>query len=974
MKDLFFRSGGANMHSIKRITILFFIFFILSSSWLFSKLVTESEVEKVAVNWVKLENNLKHLRLNKLDVRISTIRELIYKNTLIGYIVDLEPRGFILVPAVSELSPVKFISFSSNYEGIEKHPFIETLKYRLYFTVTNLEYLRGHFLRTPDLSTSKVDTNQKEKNEGVWERLLSEDFLLKIYLYTASVNSVSPMLSSTWSQGNPYNMYTPEIDSQHYVTGCSATAQAQVMYYWKYPTTGRGVNSYYWENGSIYLSTDFSHEYYWSRMIDNYTGAETEEQKDAVARLMSDVGISIDMDYVIGGSSAVINANNSLVTFFNYRSDIRTVDRRNYVSWTDWFNVFKEQMDNGWPAILGTYKPEGGHAVVIDGYRVEADTNQVHVNMGWGGSADNYYTIDDIYGYGDADKDSAVINIRLPDCTNTGEISGKVADGIGTGLENIHVKIYDQNSNHINSAWTDSSGNYTADCLNEGNYRIFFDTSQTEYYVSEWYNDKDSFNTADSVPVTAGSTTTGIDAVLEEGGGIKGKITNISEIGIQNVCVIVYFPSGGSYVAYKYTDSSGDYEIKHLKIGSYKLCFNTTYASGDYASEWYNDKDLFDTADLVSVTAGTATTSIDAELSYTAPTIIGVVKNSGGTGIEGVIITFSNEGGTATTDSSGSYSHSVSYGWSGTATPSKTHYTFDPSSRSYSSFTSDQVNQDYTASLVQYVLTISAGTGGTTNPLPGAYSYDAGTEVSITATADAGYRFSEWTGDVPSGHENNNPVTITIDADKSITANFIRQYTLTISAETGGTTDPSSGTHPYDTGTEVTITANPNSGYEFSGWTGDVPSGNENDNPVTITMDADKSITASFRATTTDDGDGPGKKGGCFIATAAYGSLLHPYVGILRDFRDRYLMPGKLGRMLVNFYYKHSPLVADLIARNKALKVVVRISLLPLVAFSYSLLHFGPIITAVILVLIFALSIFFAWFYRRRMKVYRARI
>jgi hypothetical protein len=970
MKNLFFRSKGANMHSIKRITILFFIFFIFSTSWLFSKLVTESEVEIVTVNWVKLENNLKHLRLNKIDVRISTIRELIYRNELIGYIVDLEPRGFILVPAFSELSPIKLISFSSNYEGIEKHPFIETLKYRLYFTAANLGYLGGYFQKTPDPGTSKVDTSQKEKNEGVWERLLSEDFLLKINLYTASVNSVSPMLTSRWSQGNPYNMYTPEIDSQHCVTGCSATAQAQVMYYWKYPTTGRGVNSYYWENGSTYLSADFSHPYYWSRMIDDYIGPETEEQKDAVARLMSDVGISINMNYGVDGSSAFPNANNSLVTFFKYCSDIRTVYRSDYLSWTDWFNVFKDQMDNGWPAILATYKPdeEGGHAVVIDGYRVEGDVNEVHVNMGWGGYADTYYTIDDIYNYGDADIDYAVINISLPDCTNTGNISGKVTDGIGNELENIHVKIYDQNSSHVNGAWTDSSGNYTADCLNEGNYRIFFDTSQTEYYFSEWYNDKDSFNTADSVPVTAESTTTGIDAVLEEGGGIKGKITNISGIGIKNVCVIVYLPSGGSYVAYKYTDSSGGYEIKGLKIGSYKIWFNTTYASGDYASEWYNDKDSFNTADLVSVTAGTTTTSIDAELPYTGPIVSGEVKNSVGTGIEGVIITFSNEGGTATTDSSGSYLHNVCDGWSGTATPSKTHYTFDPSSRSYSSLTSDQINQHYTASLVQYVLTISAGTGGTTYPLPGAHSYDAGTEVTITATADAGYRFSEWTGDVPSGHENDNPVTITMDADKSVTANFIRQYTLAISAETGGTTYPSSGTHSYDTGTEVTITANPNNGYEFSGWTGDVPSGHENDNPVTITMDADKSITASFRATTTDDGDGPGKKGGCFIATAAYGSLLHPYVGILRDFRDRYLMPGKLGRMLVNFYYKHSPLVADFIARNKALKVMVRISLLPLVAFSYSLLHFGPVITVVILVLIFALSTFFAWFYRRRMK------
>ena len=159
---------GIKVHNIKRIALLFFIFFIFGSSWLFSRVITKTEVETAAFNWVKLENNLKHLRLNKFDLHTSTIRELIYRDALIGYIVDLEPTGFILVPAVSELSPVKFISFSGDYDGIEKHPFIETLKYRLYFTVTNLGYFKGDFLKTSDPRPSEVDTNQKEKNEGAW--------------------------------------------------------------------------------------------------------------------------------------------------------------------------------------------------------------------------------------------------------------------------------------------------------------------------------------------------------------------------------------------------------------------------------------------------------------------------------------------------------------------------------------------------------------------------------------------------------------------------------------------------------------------------------------------------------------------------------------------------------------------------------------------------------------------------------------
>ena len=76
-------------------------------------------------------------------------------------------------------------------------------------------------------------------------------------------------------------------------------------------------------------------------------------------------------------------------------------------------------------------------------------------------------------------------------------------------------------------------------------------------------------------------------------------------------------------------------------------------------------------------------------------------------------------------------------------------------------------------------------------------------------------------------------------------------------------------------------------------------------NPITITMDSDKSIAASFEAISTDEGEaGPEEKTmPCFIATAAYGSPFHPHLDILRDFRDTYLIPSKFGRLLVKFYY-----------------------------------------------------------------------
>ena len=186
-----------------------------------------------------------------------------------------------------------------------------------------------------------------------------------------------------------------------------------------------------------------------------------------------------------------------------------------------------------------------------------------------------------------------------------------------------------------------------------------------------------------------------------------------------------------------------------------------------------------------------------------------------------------------------------------------------------------------------------------------------------------------------------------------------------------GTTDPSGGIHEYEPGTEVTIKATPQDKF-YRWWGGDVPEGQEEDNPITITMDSHKSIRPSFWSS---GGLGLGEllKGSCFIATAAYGSPIHPHIDTLRDFRDKYLMQGKLGRTLIHFYYKYSPFIADLIVKHKVLKIAVRINLLPLVAFSYSMLHLGPIITAVMLVFIFGLPIFLVSFFRRKVSRVKAK-
>ena len=149
----------------------------------------------------------------------------------------------------------------------------------------------------------------------------------------------------------------------------------------------------------------------------------------------------------------------------------------------------------------------------------------------------------------------------------------------------------------------------------------------------------------------------------------------------------------------------------------------------------------------------------------------------------------------------------------------------------------------YTAKQVGWqvsLLTIQSGQGGTTNPSPGTYVYNLGSQVQVTAIPDTNYEFANWTGDVSSTQ---NPVTVTMDADKTFKANFRLKPKLTIQSSSYGTTSPVPGAYYYATGTQVQVTAIPDTYAIFINWTG---SATGSTNPVSLTMDSDKSLYAHF--------------------------------------------------------------------------------------------------------------------------------
>ena len=198
---------------------------------------------------------------------------------------------------------------------------------------------------------------------------------------------VGPLVQLKWDQGYPYNMYAPGGCP----TGCVATAMAQLMKYWEWPTTGTGEHSYnamgYGEQYANFGATTYD----WDNMVEIYTSSATQEQKEAVATLMYHCGVSVNMMYEPDGSGAFsVDVPIAINTYFSYSDQATHITKSNY-SYNDWIALLKSNIDQHIPLYYSGQSTEGGHAFICDGY----DSDDLfYFNWGWGGSANGYFLID----------------------------------------------------------------------------------------------------------------------------------------------------------------------------------------------------------------------------------------------------------------------------------------------------------------------------------------------------------------------------------------------------------------------------------------------------------------------------------------------------------------------------------------------------------------------------------------------------
>ncbi|MEI6854229.1 MAG: C10 family peptidase, partial [Bacteroidota bacterium] len=305
-----------------------------------------------------------------------------------------DSKGFVIVSADDIVVPILGYSINNSFE-VTQMP-------------DNLEWWLQNYCEQIQFA---LDDNllPTDENKGKWIYLQNG-----LNLKLNSKSNVGPLLQTEWDQSPYYNDLCPDNNTGiHAVTGCCATAMAQIMKFWNYPSTGTSSHSYsdplnYDQNNNPISGSSYGLQtvnfgtttYNWSAMPNSLTSTN-----NAVAALMYHCGVSVEMNYSVGGSGAWVltndqagnhpaSAEHAYTTYFGYNSSTLQGKRRsNYPVDADWIALLKNELDNSRPIQYAGWNSANtsAHTWVCDGY----DQNDYfHMNWGWSGNHDDYFTID----------------------------------------------------------------------------------------------------------------------------------------------------------------------------------------------------------------------------------------------------------------------------------------------------------------------------------------------------------------------------------------------------------------------------------------------------------------------------------------------------------------------------------------------------------------------------------------------------
>jgi hypothetical protein len=468
---------------MKNNSIIFAAFFVvlLLCGGLRARQTTEYEAEKAVSGWL-MENP------QPLGTSLSTqIKDVETYNDDTDrpayYIVNLEPSGFMIVSTDNRIEPIIGFATEGTYDFSFENP--------LAALVTNDLSGRLETVRNAYYPQATVKTEAPGTPQGKWRHFINVaegtegQFSPMGITYPGDIR-VLPLLQSQWGQAkgcsdNLYNYYTPS----NYPSGCVATAMAQVMRYYEYPTEPIGVHEFAIQVGGLRkqnISTrggdGLGGAYNWDNMPlrpQAICDTLTETQRQAIGALCYDAGIAAQTEYESDGSGASMqDARNAMVDVFQYSNAVLGYDSERDIH-SALAEMINPNIDAKAPvilAILDPLNPSIGHAAVCDGYGYESSTLYHHLNMGWYGLDDIWYNLPDI----DTEngKYTAILGCLYNiSPSGTGEIiSGRVLNGDGRPIVNAKVSAEPGGREPL-TVWTDDRGIYAFKNLSSNtNYTI----------------------------------------------------------------------------------------------------------------------------------------------------------------------------------------------------------------------------------------------------------------------------------------------------------------------------------------------------------------------------------------------------------------------------------------------------------------------------------------------------------------------
>ena len=467
----------------KKITFLTLLIGLIMANFVsFADIVPIEKARLVAKNvYYERVNLIKEVPLN--NIFFGDEFTVINDGKPVYYVFNLsnEP-GFVLISAESNAYPVLGYSFES------------------YFHPNNLnEALEAEMKNYSDQIESIRTVNCKSTPEidETWNKYARISFTKS----TENIATAGPLVSTKWDQSCYYNTLCPAGNGgfgycNHLPTGCVATAMAQIMKFWSYPTNGAGSNSY---TSVVAHNVNFeSQTYKWSSMPASLTGENSE-----VAKIMYHAGVSVNMQYSSGGSSASTQtAADKLKANFKYASAAQYVQKGSYTN-INWHILIRANILSGKPVMYRGEGSYGGHSFIVDGFQYP---EFYHINFGWAGSGDGYYYLTNINssnGNGNfTNNQGAIINIYPS--TMAGSISNSSNNSVNEDVSVLPNPNNGEFSILINNEFTgdvfikiiDITGRIVEESyLNKSNATALKDIALTNinkglYYVSIENNDQ----------------------------------------------------------------------------------------------------------------------------------------------------------------------------------------------------------------------------------------------------------------------------------------------------------------------------------------------------------------------------------------------------------------------------------------------------------------------------------------------------